>query len=100
MLLSTIHAKIERIEYELVDPKKPLLPNEVDSQIAELSIGVNQHLENIETIQETLFHLSVLGASDFCTDEALKFLKVAVSNKLPKNVVKKITEIALELGFE
>ena len=58
-LLSNIQARIERIEHELVKTNKQSLPDEIDSQIAELSIGVNRSLDNSDAIQEALFRLKM-----------------------------------------
>lgn len=99
-LLLSIQAKIDRLEHGLVDPNRETQSKEIDSLFMELSIGVNRHLSSKEVIQQRMFGLGVLGISDFGTDEPPKFLKVAFSNNLPKSVVKKIAEIACDLGFE
>lgn len=99
-LLSAIQARIERLEHDISETRVVPLSGEVDSLIADLTIGINHHLENHDEIQEKLFQIGVLGISKFGTDEEPKFKKVAVSPQLPKVVVRRITEIAEELGFE
>jgi hypothetical protein len=68
--------------------------------ISTLSVGINHHLENIDSIEKKLVELGVTSSSLFGTEEPPKTSKVAMASNIPLQIRRSMISLAHELGFE
>lgn len=99
-VLVSLQKKVDLIEKEISPHKVQTVQESFESTFENLTVGVNYHLSNAEEIQAALNKEGVLYLRNFGGDESPSDLKVAISDNLPKAVIRKIISLAKTLNFE
>jgi hypothetical protein len=99
-VLVSLQKKVDLIEKEISSHQVQIMSEPVESAFENLTVGINYHLNNVGEIQAVLNKEGVLYLKSFGGEEAPYDLKVAISDHLPKSVIRKILSLAKTLNFE
>jgi hypothetical protein len=96
--LFQITKKVSDLESRLLAADRKRMP--LHAGLQDLSVGVNQSLEDREVISQRLSEAGILGFTTFGDDEPLEDRTVAISQFLPPEKITQILSLSRELGFK
>jgi hypothetical protein len=92
-----LRQELGALEQRLLEP--PQVVGKKSSAFADLTIGINRHLADKDTILKKLAECGVIGTTLFGADDPPESRVVAISQYLPKDVFREVVHLASELGF-
>lgn len=95
--LAQLHQKLAEIESRMVSADHEA--NVTEEDLASLSFGINQYLPDRDELGAKLSALGIMGYRSFGGTEPPPGRTVAISQYLPKKVIKDLVRVAGNLGF-